>query len=203
MPPARFWEFAHLTDAYRNMGWIDEVPRAGGLYIGGLHALVSQPDLFTQAQITHILSVLDYDIGQYPQYTTLRIQVDDDPNEDLLRHFETTNRFIADALAKGGRVFVHCAMGKSRSATIVCAYLMREGRLSPQQALQQVCEGRPICQPNPGFMEQLAVYSQMLQARTRDEADVVYQKWLKERFTGDVWTWVRGPRSDMPLFSCL
>jgi dual specificity phosphatase 12 len=182
MPAARFWEFAHLTDNLRNMGWLDQVPRAGKLFIGGLHALYQKPDLFEQAKISAIVSVLDFDIyeaGHFSQYSHLMIRVDDDPNENLLKHFSETNAFIKQALDNDGGVFVHCAMGKSRSATIVCAHLMKEYDLSPADALKQLCEGRPICSPNPGFMEQLEVYRRMLKAKNEQSADEMYQGWLK------------------------
>lgn len=192
MPLARFWEFAHLTDNLKNMGWVDAIPRAGKLYIGGLHALYQKPDLFEKAGITHIVSVLDFDIyeaGAFEQYRHLMLRVDDDPNEQLLNRFAETNAFIDAALKDGGAVFVHCAMGKSRSATVVCAYLMWKDGVSPEEALKQVCEGRPVCSPNPGFMEQLAVYSRMLKMNDESKASEVYQDWLKRRFTGDWWTW--------------
>ncbi|KAK5115803.1 hypothetical protein LTR85_009397 [Meristemomyces frigidus] len=193
MPPARFWEFAHLTDNLKNMGWVDAIPRAGKLYIGGLHALYQKPDLFEKAGITHIVSVLDFDIydkGEFEQYKHLMLRVDDDPNEELLKNFKETNAFIDAALTEGGGVFVHCAMGKSRSATVVCAYLMWKNNVSPQEALAQVCEGRPVCGPNPGFMEQLEIHSRMLKAGDESrEASDIYQNWRKNRFTGDAWTW--------------
>jgi len=198
MPPARFWEFAHLSDDFKNMGWLDQVPRAGKLYIGGLMALHQRPELFEQANITHIVSVLDftiYEAGPFGQHKRIMIQVDDDPNENLLRRFRETNSFIDDALREGGGVFVHCAMGKSRSATVVCAYLMWKDGVSPHEALKQLCEGRPVCSPNPGFMEQLEIYNHMLKASGDDKADEIYQKWLKERFTGDVWTWDKRNRA--------
>lgn len=174
------------------MGWLDQIPRAGKLYIGGLHALYQKPDLFAQAGITHIVSVLDFDIyeaGHFANYEHIHIRQDDDPNENLLQHFKRSNEFIEKAIANGGGVFVHCAMGKSRSATICCAYLMGKYELSPDDALAQICEGRPVCSPNLGFMEQLEIYHRMLKASNDAEAEQTYWKWLDERYIGDPWTW--------------
>lgn len=194
MPPARFWEFAHLSDDFKKMGWLDKVPRAGKLYIGGLHALYQKPDLFTQEGITHIVSVLDFNIyeaGHFKQYEHLMLRVDDDPNENLLQHFKETNAFIEAALADGGGVFVHCAMGKSRSATVVCAHLMKQYGVSPETALAQLCEGRPVCSPNPGFMEQLDIFQGILGASDDEAAAALYQKWFEGRRKMDWWAWER------------
>jgi dual specificity phosphatase 12 len=68
---------------------------------------------------------------------------------------------------------------------------MEKYDLSPDQALMQVCEGRPVCDPNPGFKSQLVVYHRMLQANEKAAAEEIYERWVKERFTGDWWSWDR------------
>jgi dual specificity phosphatase 12 len=84
-------------------------------------------------------------------------------------------------------------MGKSRSATIVVAYLMWKYRVSVLEALEQLREGRPVCGPNPGFMEQLEIYSNILNADNKEDGEGIYQKWSDTRFTGPSWEWaVRG-----------
>lgn len=174
------------------MGWLDQVPRVGKLFIGGLHALYQKPELFREHGITHILSVIDFDIydrGNFQQYKHFQIRIEDEPNENLLQHFKDCNAFIDDALNGGGAVFVHCAMGKSRSAALCCAYLMWEYGKSLSEALAQICESRPVCGPNPGFLEQLDVYSDMLKAGHEMEAEKLYQRWLKDRYIGDISAW--------------
>ena len=52
------------------------------------------------------------------------INVMDVPWEDISKHFSVAIRFMKEALANGGKVFVHCYAGVSRSATIVIAFLM-------------------------------------------------------------------------------
>lgn len=179
------------------MGWIDRIPRAGALYIGGLYALY-QPNIVKKAGVTHVLSVIDFDFYELKDssdylksqnYTHFVIPVEDDPNEDLLQHFERMSVFIDEALQGGGGVFVHCAMGKSRSAAAVVAYLMYKFGFGRDAALSQVCEGRPVCSPNPGFMEQLAVYERMLLKENHGKQQQLYDDWLKDRFKGYSYEW--------------
>lgn len=71
-------------------------------------------------------------------------------------------------------------MGKSRSATVVCAYLMQLYGITPTQALAQVRETRPFCEPNDGFMKQLELYHKMATPEDVD-ATPTYQRWLYRR----------------------
>ena len=73
-------------------------------------------------------------------------------------------------------------MGKSRSATVCIAYLLHQqpGMLTPQSALALIREGRPLCEPNDGFMQQLALYHEM--GCPEDVTNhPMYQRWLYHR----------------------
>ena len=50
-------------------------------------------------------------------------------------------------------------------------------KLTPTEALDLVREGRPFCEPNAGFMEQLEIYHQMGYTMELDDHPV-YQRWL-------------------------
>lgn len=204
----------HGSTGYTGMGWVDLVPRAGNLYIGGLYALY-QTDLIRAAGITHVLSVIDYDALLQEKFSHLahfHIRADDHPNENLLQYFDEGVRYIDGALngtrscssssdgksgnvdgddssKRRGGVFVHCAMGKSRSATLVVAYLIWKFHLDPDSALDQLCEGRPVCDPNPGFKEQLRVWEKMCKAESEAEQKAIYAEWERTRFTGESWEW--------------
>ena len=72
---------------------------------------------------------------------------------------------------------------------MVVAYLMWRDGKTWEEALEQLCEGRPVCDPNIGFKEQLGVYQEILKTKDEKDADAIYQKWLKGRFKGDSWEW--------------
>merc|ERR1719409_2017373 len=53
-----------------------------------------------------------------------RIKVNDMPEEDLHPYFAEAIAFIAQGLASGEGVLVHCHMGVSRSPSLVIAFTM-------------------------------------------------------------------------------
>ncbi|XP_046629050.1 dual specificity protein phosphatase 3 isoform X2 [Neodiprion virginianus] len=70
-------------------------------------------------------------------------------------YFHTAATFIEEAVSTGGKAFVHCMMGISRSATCVVAYLMIKKQMLASEAIQTVRKNRDI-HPNNGFLHQLA-----------------------------------------------
>ncbi|KAM3866130.1 dual specificity phosphatase 28 [Diretmus argenteus] len=100
---------------------------------------------------------------------TMRIPVYDDPHEDLYHYFDRCADAIQEEANRGGRTVVYCKNGRSRSATICVAYLMKHRQLSLTDAFQKVKTARHVVEPNSGFMAQLQRYEQELQKR-RGEA---------------------------------
>lgn len=121
--------------------------------------------------ITHILSVMtgSGDSARLEPFKRMIIEVEDDPDEPLIDYFEAAIQWIDDAIAEGGKALVHwypslfkwasndSVAGKSRSATIVAAYLMQRFNIGVVEALERIEKVRDIG-PNDGFREQLQVY---------------------------------------------
>lgn len=126
--------------------------------------------------------------------------------ETQLRDLSLQDATKADP-TKPSAVFVHCAMGKSRSVTAVLAFLLwkyphRYG-LTPsnsrrpdeatahtavQGALDWVRKTREIAEPNPGFMHQLEMWVMMGMPTDADNAverHGTYQRWIWEREVKD------------------
>lgn len=65
-----------------------------------------------------------------------------------------THVTLFHSILQTGKVYVHCRMGISRSATLVLAYLMIKRDFSAQGAVRTVRRHREII-PNDGFLQQL------------------------------------------------
>ncbi|KAL4906470.1 hypothetical protein BDW74DRAFT_176792 [Aspergillus multicolor] len=168
------------------------------IYVGGIFSLKNKAAL-ARANVTHVLSVirLQQSDDTFSGYQHHHIEVDDLEDENLLEHFPSAIKFIQSGLDAGGSV----AMGKSRSATVCIAYLLRRQRgvLTPQSALALLRESRPLCEPNPGFMEQLNAYHQM---GCPDDvtSHQLYSRWLYRRDVEESVACGRAPEMESVLF---
>lgn len=66
----------------------------------------------------------------------LQVPVHDDPHEDLYSHFDGCADAIQQEAERGGHALVYCKNGRSRSASVCAAYLMKHHGLSLGAALQ-------------------------------------------------------------------
>ena len=83
--------------------------------------------------------------------------------EDILTAIAWANEH-----ANNGRpIVVNCAQGKSRSGTFAVALLMHNRDMSAQAALELIQSRRPLVQPNPGFLRQLAAFEDAIRAAGR------------------------------------
>ena len=61
---------------------------------------------------------------------------------------------------KTDAVYVHCAAGVSRSASIVAGYLMHTNKWTVRQAIEFIAARRPVISPNAGFVKQLGEFQE-------------------------------------------
>jgi protein-tyrosine phosphatase len=87
--------------------------------------------------------------------------LEDKVEEDVSAHFDKTYDFIKECL-KDHNVLVHCQFGRSRSASILIAFLMRELNLPYSKVYELVFEKRNQLQINAGFDEQLKAYEKKI-----------------------------------------
>ncbi|NWR41274.1 DUS26 phosphatase, partial [Regulus satrapa] len=71
---------------------------------------------------------------------------------------------VTQPLCSPGRILVHCAVGVSRSATLVLAYLMIRHHMPLVEAIKTVKDHRGII-PNRGFLRQLVALDNALRLK--------------------------------------
>ena len=130
----------------------------------------------TDMNITHIISVTSGVRPQFPdEFDYLHIQGlrDDpkDPRQSLAVHFNETAAFIDAARSGGGRCYVHCWEGRSRSVTVITAYLIQREEMTRDAALRLIRKTRPMARPNNRFMRELEELSLDVHTKIADELD--------------------------------
>uniref|UniRef100_A0A3B4BFN4 Dual specificity protein phosphatase n=1 Tax=Periophthalmus magnuspinnatus TaxID=409849 RepID=A0A3B4BFN4_9GOBI len=137
------------------------------LYLGDMFMSHDKFGLW-QLGITHVLNASHGKLcckGSDDFYgTTVKyygVPANDLPTFDLSPFFYPAAEFIHQALTTGGKVLVHCAVGVSRSAALVLAYLMIHHHLSLLSSIRHVQQKRWIF-PNRGFLRQLISLDQKL-----------------------------------------
>ncbi|KFP58012.1 Phosphatidylglycerophosphatase and protein-tyrosine phosphatase 1, partial [Cariama cristata] len=73
----------------------------------------------------------------------LRLSTVDLTGVPTLENLHKGVEFILKHRACGNSVYVHCKAGRSRSATVVAAYLIQLHHWSPQEAIEAIAKIRP------------------------------------------------------------
>ncbi|KAM5569281.1 dual specificity protein phosphatase 1-like [Rosa sericea] len=141
-----------------------------GLFLGSIGAAHNKDEL-KKLNITHILTVAGSLAPAYPNEFVYKVlNVVDKESTDLKQHFDECFNYIEEGKRSGG-VLVHCFVGKSRSVTIVLAYLMKKHGMSLSEALEHVRSRRPQASPNAGFMSQLQDFERSLHANEENKTN--------------------------------
>uniref|UniRef100_A0A0W0FXK6 Uncharacterized protein n=1 Tax=Moniliophthora roreri TaxID=221103 RepID=A0A0W0FXK6_MONRR len=135
--------------------------------------------------ITHVVSVLEFDMDIpecIPDSHKMHVRIADRSDVDILVHLEQTTEFIRKAIEESPNnnvlvrlnftpdvvvqpvrimmiLQVHCFAGVSRSATVVCAYLVATAGMRAIDSIAFVQSKRKIVCPNLGFRQQLEMYA--------------------------------------------
>jgi len=134
---------------------VHQIEEGVGVYIGDIASAYNHEKL-KELGITHILTAI---LGVQPQFPKdfiyKTVPVRDVESENIQMHLEETTEFIKTAIESGGKVFVHCVCGVSRSATIIAAWMMSKDGYTAEEAISQLQSRRECVDPNPSFREQL------------------------------------------------
>lgn len=144
----------------------EDLEGPGRVYLGGMnHALDDK--LLEEHGISAVITIhprdllawderdISYGLRRYgtagcPVEYHLMVPLEDNSNSNLIDHFDKTNSFIREHLAKGHNMLIHCKSGRSRSVAVLIAYLQHscyESRIRPKnlavdRALEEIVRYR-------------------------------------------------------------
>ncbi|XP_073775147.1 dual specificity protein phosphatase 13A-like isoform X4 [Danio rerio] len=148
-----------LYSGRRSGNHVDEVWE--NLYLGDM-SVANDRYILWKLGITHVLNAAHgstHSLGSAHFYGSsvhyYGVPAEDSPSFNLSVFFQPCADYIQQVLSTpGGRVFVHCAVGVSRSASLVLAFFILHHHLSLLDAIRTVQQHRWIF-PNRGFLRQL------------------------------------------------
>lgn len=125
----------------------DTAQRSPTIYSNGIGCVINVADELPQMLFppeTGIESI------KYPIY--------DIPTFPIYQYFDSVADRIATNVASNRRTLLYCNHGRSRSITMILAYLIKHHRLPLPTAYALVRDKRQIALPNAGFWAQLMAY---------------------------------------------
>ena len=126
------------------------------IYLGDFRT-ADNMDILRQYNITHIINCAFNLPNKFPnEITYKRLDLRDEPDQPLIERLEEAYEFIKEN--KDKNIFVHCVFGKSRSASVVIFYTIKEKKINFQEAKNFVKNIRSIVEPNSGFELELNKY---------------------------------------------
>jgi protein-tyrosine phosphatase len=137
-----------------------------------------------------ITTILDLSCGdKYPVPAGIArhaFPIEDRADTDIAPLFQQCHALIDQCASQEGKVLVHCAMGASRSATIVIAWLMTRQGMDLRTALNHCKSRRQAVRPNNGFFRVLRRLDQDLhQVDSMPLSAEQYIRWCLEHPRGE------------------
>jgi predicted protein tyrosine phosphatase len=120
-------------------------------------------------QLTHHVALIDpigdshapeCAISDHIFQDRLMLQINDVEAQSLDDAIVQCNAFLENAAQHHHKVLVNSTLGISRSAAIICAYMIKNLGVSYDEALSRLRAVRGNVKPNPGFERQLRAYEQ-------------------------------------------
>jgi protein-tyrosine phosphatase len=159
--------FNSVSEHYENIHTFSKID--SHIYLSS-YKLANDEKTLKKYNIKNVLTIMPKcdDCSKMTKYDNIRyLQIDkqDIKTENLKNEFDKTYNFIDDAVNKKENVLIHCRAGKSRSPTILAAYLMKKYDVTSEEALEHLKQHRKIIKPNSGFRKQLDDYEEDLKKK--------------------------------------
>ena len=166
----------HIENNYFNLASNEDFNLVyPNIYIGN-YSITTNLDLLKSLGITHIVSVIpSFNPAFEDKFKYLYIKAYDDEYQDMKQYFDTTNEFIKNCLIEGGKVLIHCLVGRSRSVTIFMAFLIsiikcqEQGKANSNIFLENIYDNNSNNSNNSNDICNIIEYKKMLESKNKNK----------------------------------
>lgn len=125
-----------MTCNYKEKDATEVIPR---IWLGGCKVAMNK-NFLIEHNIKYIINVTKDCPNKFSDIQYLKISVDDSDvcNKNLDTIFNITNDFIIHALKNKSNILIHCKRGHHRSASIVCAFMLKYMNLNYLEVIMYI-----------------------------------------------------------------
>jgi protein-tyrosine phosphatase len=129
------------------------------IYFGSYYNASKNISLLKNYGITHIINLSEIKPNlSINEFKYINFKIPDSPLFNFSIKFDEIFKNIIDITKNNGKIYIHCAKGISRSATILIAFIGKLLNLDFLTAYKYVYIKRPCIKPNIGFCIELIEY---------------------------------------------
>lgn len=150
------------AEIYARSGW-EACEVRPGLFLGSLQS-ARDWDGLQEHGVTAVLNAVAVKFpDKFPgRFEGMDVYIADRKVQDLLSYLPATTAWLMEQASRNQTILVHCEEGRSRSVSIMIAYLMASEGLDYNTAKADVEAARPQARINSGFKAQLRDYEGLL-----------------------------------------
>lgn len=130
------------------------------LWLGGISSSCNREKLHEHNIETLICAIMGATAAYPFDFNYERASLADREDEDIISIFYRLLPVIHNSLLEGKPVLCFCKYGRSRSCSIVAAYLIFYKHMTTDEALDFIRAKRSQIDPNPGYVKQLKQFEE-------------------------------------------
>lgn len=139
------------------------------LWIGAISSSCNRESL-REHNIEIIISAFLGSTANFPyDFNYERAKLRDVEDEDILDDLDYLLPIIHKNLVEGKGIMCNCQKGRSRSVSIVAAYLIRYKGMTTDEAIHFIKNKRTQANPNKGYIEQLRIFESRHSEKPKSE----------------------------------
>ena len=141
------------------------------IYLGSAYNAANY-NLLKELNIKLIINITKEISNYYPEdYTYKKYEINDNDTADISLFLEDVYKTIKENSDKN--IMIHCFMGASRSVSGVVYYLMKEHKMSLEDAIKYIKDKRSAINPNNKFVSTLKTLDQDVTKINITENDII------------------------------